>query len=224
MGYRGKTVEHERARELRAAGWTYNEICAELGVSKSSVSLWVRDIEVDEEVWGRRARANKRFGAHKRKNRLEMKRHAEIERLHAEARDQLGQLSEREFLVAGVALYAGEGANGDGAVKFANRDPRMILMFLSWLRTFFDVDESRLRIRLYLHQGLDLAAAIAFWSDLTGIPTSQFGKPHRAVPDPSIRRAKHPMGCPAVAYACTRTHRSIMGLVHALLSCEPLPG
>jgi transcriptional regulator with XRE-family HTH domain len=34
----------ERARELRLQGWTYDRIGAELGCSKSSVSLWVRDL------------------------------------------------------------------------------------------------------------------------------------------------------------------------------------
>lgn len=38
-----KTELKARARELRRAGRTYDEIVAELGVSKSSVSLWVRD-------------------------------------------------------------------------------------------------------------------------------------------------------------------------------------
>jgi DNA-binding CsgD family transcriptional regulator len=33
-----------KARELRANGLSYNEITARLGVSKSSVSLWVRDL------------------------------------------------------------------------------------------------------------------------------------------------------------------------------------
>src|SRR3984957_14184299 len=33
-----------KARELRAQGLSYNEIAARLGVSKSSVSLWVRDL------------------------------------------------------------------------------------------------------------------------------------------------------------------------------------
>lgn len=45
MGYRGKTHEHERARTLRAAAWTLQEIADELGVAKRSVSLWVRDVE-----------------------------------------------------------------------------------------------------------------------------------------------------------------------------------
>ena len=131
---------------------------------------------------------------------------------------RIGQLSEREFLVAGIALYAGEGTKRDGAVTFANSDPRMILFFCVWLRRFFEPDESRLRVRLYLHQGLDLEAATSFWSTLTGIPTEQFGRPYRAIPDPSIRRSKHPLGCPAVGYSCSRTHRAIIGLTEALLS------
>ena len=45
MGYRGKTDDHERARALRAQSWTLQEIADELGVAKSSVSLWVRDVE-----------------------------------------------------------------------------------------------------------------------------------------------------------------------------------
>lgn len=44
MGYRGKVVEQERARALRAEAWTLQEIADELGVAKSSVSLWVRDV------------------------------------------------------------------------------------------------------------------------------------------------------------------------------------
>ena len=49
MGYRGKVVEQERARELRAKAWTLQDIATELGVSKSSVSLWVRDVEFEPQ-------------------------------------------------------------------------------------------------------------------------------------------------------------------------------
>ena len=44
MGYRGKVAEQEQARELRAQGKTLLEIATQLEVSKSSVSLWVRDV------------------------------------------------------------------------------------------------------------------------------------------------------------------------------------
>jgi AraC-like DNA-binding protein len=207
MGYRGKLAEREQARRLRATGLPMAEIAARLGVSKSSVSRWVRDVAFEPRPLVIRGR-----------------RREPIDRLLAEGRDRVGRLSEREFLVAGVALYAGEGNKGDGKLRFANSDPRMIGFFCSWLRRFFEIDESRLRVHLYLHQGLDLAAAIAYWSALTSIPPTQFLKPYRAVPDPSIRHAKHVHGCVSIGYSCSATHRSIMGLVAALLGDTAIPG
>jgi hypothetical protein len=217
MGYRGKLAERQQARQLRGTGLPLAEIAARLGVSKSSVSLWVRDVgfvPLPRVTRGRRRAPNA----------LQRRRQAEINRLLEEGRARIGRLSEREFLVAGVALYAGEGSKRDGAVKFANTDPRMIAFFCAWLRRFFEVDEARLRVRLYLHEGLDLPASIAFWSGLTGIPASQFLKPYRAVPDPTIRRAKHVHGCVSIGYSCSATHRSIMGLVAALLGDAVTPG
>ena len=151
-------------------------------------------------------------------NKLRLLKLAEIERAKVRALARLDDLSDEAFLVAGVALYAGEGGKRDGEVTFANNDPRMILFFCTWLRRFFEIDESRMRLRLYLHEGLDIAEASAFWSDLTGIPRAQFRKPYRAVADASIRRSKHPRGCPSIIYACSRTHREIVGLIDALLS------
>ena len=41
---RAKDAERARARELRSQGLTYDEIAKELKVSKSSISLWTRDL------------------------------------------------------------------------------------------------------------------------------------------------------------------------------------
>jgi transcriptional regulator with XRE-family HTH domain len=48
-----KTTEKAKARELRAQGWSVREIEQELGVARSSVSLWVRDVVLgrDYSVW-----------------------------------------------------------------------------------------------------------------------------------------------------------------------------
>ena len=137
---------------------------------------------------------------------------------------QAAKLGDEAFFAAGIALDAGEGGKTDGAVTFANCDPLMIAYFCRWLRRFFAVDESRLRVRLYVHVGLDLEAAETFWSQLAQIPRSQFGKAYRAVADPSIRRNKHQHGLARIDYSCSRTHREVMGLVRALLSSEVLPG
>src|SRR5688500_3971898 len=44
-----KIAEYRRARKLRAEGLSLNRISAELGVAKSSVSVWVRDVPVPVE-------------------------------------------------------------------------------------------------------------------------------------------------------------------------------
>jgi transcriptional regulator with XRE-family HTH domain len=219
MGYRGKVDEQNRARDLRAQAWTLKEIADELGVSKSSVSLWVRGVQFDEAGLATRAQDRRNATARRRgPNKLQLRKQAEIDAGVSEGRCWIGPVDERDLLIAGTMLYAGEGAKTDGDVKLVNTDPRLVAFFCRWLRHFFDVDESRMRCRLYLHEGLDLVAATVFWSELTGIPPSQFTLPYRAVPDPSIRRSKHPLGCATVNYACSRTHRRIMGLMDALLS------
>ena len=104
MGYRGKLAEQRQARHLRRGGLPLGEIAARLGVSKSSVSLWVRDVEftpLPRPVRGRRREPNAR-------------KQAEIDRLLAEGQLRVGRLSEREFLVAGVACMRGRVPSGMG--------------------------------------------------------------------------------------------------------------
>jgi len=216
MGYGGKVAEQRRARELRES-WTLPDIAKELGVSKSSVSLWVRDVDFVPRPRNRGHSSMKPHPLHTAKL-------VEIERFRREGVSRIGVLSEREFLMLGLALYAGEGSKTGHEVKFANSDPRMILTWLMWFRRFFQVDESRLRVKLYLHEGLDLQAAIDFWAELTTIPPSQFYKPYRAVADPSIRKSKHVMGCPGVGYSCTSTLRRLLGMIEAVLSPTAIPG
>ncbi|MGI8764045.1 MAG: helix-turn-helix domain-containing protein, partial [Ilumatobacteraceae bacterium] len=188
MGYGGKVTERHRARELRAEAWTLKDIAAELGVSKSSVSVWVRDVDFVPNP-RRRTRPP-------RPSSLLVRKLAEIDRLDAEGATEIGRMSDREFLIVGAALYAGEGFKRDGQAGMANTDPRLLALFVTWLRRHFEVDEVRLRVRLYLHEGLDLEAAEHFWSELLRIPRSQFRTPYRAVPDSTIRSTRHPLGCP----------------------------
>jgi hypothetical protein len=214
VGYRGKLEERVQARELRAQAWTMPEIADHLGVSKSSVSSWTRDVPYEPTArrsarTGRRPRGSEHPG---RRRKL-----AEIERCDALGLERIGRMSERDLLIAGAALYAGEGAKRDGMVGFANTNPEMMRLFCRWLRHFFTVDEARLRVHLYLHDGLDLDAAITFWGDVAGVPPRQFIKPYRAVPNSTIRHTKHVHGCATVRYGCTRTHREVMALVRAVI-------
>ena len=159
---------------------TLADIAATLGVSKSSVSVWVRDVPFTP--------SKRRYGPQRRTHPAHTAKLRQIEELDELGIQRIGTLGEEAFLVAGIALYAGEGTKSDGTVSFANTDPRMVAFFCAWLRRFFVIDESRLRVRVYLHEGLDLDAAERHWSDVTGVPRTQFRAPYRAVADPTIRR------------------------------------
>ena len=219
MGYGGKIDEQRRARQLRAQAWTLADIASELGVAKSSVSRWVRDVDFEPNP---RRRARKRGP-----NKLQRAKAAEIERLRLEGIERVGQLSEREFLMAGLGLYAGDGAKSGGCVKFANSNPDIIRFFCAWLRTFLEVEEGRLRVRLYLHDDLSLDTAEAFWSEVTGVPIGQFTRAHRPPAQPTRRTNRHVNGCCHVIYSSTPMLRQIIGMMRALMlvpSRSDIPG
>lgn len=98
-----------RARELRTQGLDYEEIAAALGVAKSSVSLWVRDLPRPvglsyEECRKRAAEGVRRYWAAERPVR-EASRTAAREAAGAE----IGDLTERELIIAGAIAYWCEG-------------------------------------------------------------------------------------------------------------------
>jgi hypothetical protein len=214
VGYRGKVELQEKARVFRAEGRTLLDIATELGVAKASVSVWVRDVPFEPRA--------RRASVDRRPHPQHVARLAEIEACDLRGVERIGRLSDEAFLAAGAALYAGEGAKG--ALNFANTNAEMVAFFCRWLRRYFTIDESRLRVRVYLHDGLDLDGAEGFWSEITGVPRSQFRAPYRAKRDPTMRRNKHEHGCVYVGYWCSRTHREVMGLVRALLASGAIPG
>src|SRR5262245_39147493 len=106
MGYRGKVAEQNRARELRAQSWTLLEIAQEVGVSKSSVSLWVRDVEFEPKP--------RQPSPNRKPHPASLRKQAEIEELLQAGRERVGQMTDQEFLLVGTALYAGEGSKRNG--------------------------------------------------------------------------------------------------------------
>jgi hypothetical protein len=215
VGNGGKVVERQRARELRADAWTLADIATELSVAKSSVSRWVEDVQFEPSP--------RRTSRKRSPNRLQRAKQAEIERCHDDGIERVGEIGDREFLMAGLGLYAGDGSKTPGSVRFANSNPAMVKFFCDWLRRFFEVDEPRLRIQLYLHADLDLDSAMEAWVAVTGIPPAQFTKAYRAVVDETRRHNRYVHGCCHVVYSSTRVHREIMGLLDAFMSVPVRP-
>jgi hypothetical protein len=98
-----------KARDLRQEGLSYDDIVAELGVSKSTVSAWVGDMPRPEclsydECCRRQADAVVRYWAAERPQ-----REARREAVRAAAAAEVGALSDREVLIAGAVAYWCEG-------------------------------------------------------------------------------------------------------------------
>ena len=155
---------------------------------------------------------------------MRLTKEAEIALCRESAGKRIGALSERDRLMYALALYAGEGSKSDDKIVFANSDAQLVRVFLGWFRREFELDESRLRLRLDLPEDLDLDRALEFWSEATGIPMSQFQKSYRAAADHTMRGNRHVFGCASLIYSSSAIHRRVMALIAAVTSGLANPG
>ncbi|MGW2386663.1 hypothetical protein [Streptomyces sp. NPDC001658] len=167
----------DRARELRLQGWTYDQIQVELGCSKSSISLWVRDLPKPER---RDSAEQARLAGRKRWEHELAVREERRQQTKAAATAEIGELSDRDLFMVGVALYWAEGGKDKPyarreSVTFVNSDPGMIEIFLAWL-DLLGVERERLRYSVMIHESADTSAAEAYWAGLVGADRSAFYK------------------------------------------------
>jgi len=97
------------ARALREDGLDYEEIAARLGVSKSSVSLWVRDLPVPTRLSYDECRKRSREGTRRDWAAERPAREAARAAVRAAAAAEIGQLTDREILLIGAIAYWCEG-------------------------------------------------------------------------------------------------------------------
>lgn len=166
-----KTEEKTKAKILRANGKSVNEIAKELGVSKSSVSVWVRDVVLTSEQQDRLKSISPRFPDLRAKENREqfLKQRKEYQLQGARKCDKASHL-----FVAGCMLYWGEGAKNRNVVRIANSDPNLLTFFLKFLRNEFTVldEEIGLRISCYSNNGLTAKEIEKFWLDTLSLPKS----------------------------------------------------
>jgi hypothetical protein len=142
-----KTEERLLARQLRAAGWSIKEIEQQLSVSRSSASLWVRDVELGPEQRGRLI-AKARLGPI-----VSGERTAAAARETRRGYQETGRRLARErdaTYAAGCMLYWAEGSKARNTVQLTNSDPELLACFLRFLREHFKVEDSRVRLKCNL--------------------------------------------------------------------------
>jgi hypothetical protein len=91
----------------------------------------------------------------------------------------LGNLSERELYLCGLALYWGEGGKTIySELTFTNTDPRMIRFYLHWLREVVHCPEEKIKVKLHLYRDMDFESELEYWMKITGVKRDHFTKPY----------------------------------------------
>ena len=119
------------------------EIERTLGVARSSVSLWVRDVTVRDEV---RRSMLARGAARAEAARIRMSENARARRRqYQEAGRRLARERDGSY-AAGCMLYWAEGSKERNSVIVSNSDPELIGFFARFLREQFEVSDDRFRV------------------------------------------------------------------------------
>ncbi|MBL7150135.1 MAG: hypothetical protein ISS84_00685 [Candidatus Pacebacteria bacterium] len=94
---------------------------------------------------------------------------------------------EEKLKIAGIMLYWAEGSKAQKVlgtnrkrhvIDLANSNPKMIKLFLKFLRRICGVDEQRLRVNLYCYANQNVDSLKKYWCGATGIPLKQFIRPY----------------------------------------------
>ena len=169
------------AIQLRREGYSYSEIIKKVPVAKSTLSLWLRSVNLTnsqkQKLTLKKLKSAKR-GAEKRRLERIMKTREIIEKSILDIKN----ISKEELFLIGVVLY-GEGSKEKNyssgvSVIFSNSDPLMCRLFLRWLKEIVGIEEKRISFEIYIHDNFkDKVSAISeYWARETGFSISKFGK------------------------------------------------
>jgi len=178
--------KYQEALKLRFIGKSYGEIKCALGVPKSTLSSWFKNLQLSpsiQKILIEKGRAtNKNLMEFNRRRTQAIK--IENQQIKQAAADEIKPLSKRELLLIGTALYWAEGYNKQDNVRspnisFGNSDPKMAILFLRFLREVMRIPEEALRPIVQIHHNVKVKSAINFWSKISGIPQKFFHITHQ---------------------------------------------
>jgi hypothetical protein len=177
-----KSDKREEVRKLRYKGFSYSEIRQFIHVSKSSLSLWLKDIILTEEQIKRLRRKGEvaRLLGSKALKDARIKRQ---KRIISKAISEVKPLNISDLWLVGVMLYWAEGAkqkeyHPSQRVCFSNSDPAMLILFLSWLRRCLCINPEDILLEIYIHETYKRTREelLKYWSNTTELPLGKFNK------------------------------------------------
>lgn len=175
-----KPEKRKRARDLRRDGWSVKDITRELGVSKSSVSTWVRDIELTAEQREalHQRRSPRHRGQFKGAEAVVAKYRAQRLKYQQEGREKAREMD--PLHMAGCMLYWAEGRKARNTLTFVNSDTAMLKFYIRFLRQCFEISPEHIKVRIncYLDEGEAFEDVKQFWLNLLELPTGCLADSH----------------------------------------------
>ncbi|MBM3258011.1 MAG: hypothetical protein FJZ05_02260 [Candidatus Nealsonbacteria bacterium] len=176
-----KSKEKNKALELRQRGESIKDIAKKLKIAKSTVSLWCRDINLTSKQI-ERLHKKMIYGSYKGRlkgARVQYKRRIQrVEEWKKRGIKFINRLSNRDLLIAGIALYWGEGAKKKRSVSFSNSDEKIINFMIKFFRKLWKIDKNRFvgYIGVNKIHKKRIEDIENYWSKTTKIPREQFTK------------------------------------------------
>lgn len=207
---------------MRKQGFSQSMIREQLDVPKSTLSNWLHGVPF---TFSDAAIARIKAGPAKSALQRHQRKVSETVDIHHAAKQDVGMLSPRDLFILGIALYLGEGAKTNDAVRFVNSDPATIQLAMRWFREACHVPDENFRMILHGYPDTDIKKANRYWSKITGIPVRQFLPPQidRREGKSLYRAGKLPFGTAHISvYRCkdsefgVKFHRKIMGWIYAV--------
>jgi len=218
-----KAKERKEARRMRKEdGLPLSVIADKLGVSKGTVSVWVRDIQLTAEQ-EKIIYDNSRKGPYAEGQRRKKYYRKLREQWQNDGRE-LARERDPEF-IAGCMLYWAEGSKTlRNQAKFSNMDENMMLFYVKFLRKFFNVSSDKMRayVVCYTDKGLTVSDIEQYWSELLGISIDNFTKPQvdRYPSSSKHKRKSNVYGLCNVSVCCTEVIQKLYGAIQEFVGFE----
>ncbi len=217
--------DKDKAVLLRKQGKSYNEITRILGIPKSTLSLWLKNIrmpaDIKKKFWNktREKWATNITKFNKERAKIAEQKAQKIQDLTSE---NIKRVSKKELLLVGSALYWAEGyKKSRWTVVFSNSDPLMIKLIMKFFREICGIKEERFRAIVQIHPNTTSQKSINYWSKITKIPKKQFQKTYsRLTPSSKRKRAINilPYGTLRISISDVGTINKIKGWIKGLES------
>lgn len=209
------------AVRLRKSGFSVSEIAEKLRISKSTASLWLRDIIISKTASTRlyhRVEQGRLRGVQNKQAKIRAAQKQNFLEAHLLIDNNRNIIERQEISkIICALLYWCEGYKGSkGSLAFTNSDPRLVALFLKLFRRSFDLKEKKFRACLHLHPYHFEKNQIEFWSRVTKIPKIQFFKSFNKKNGGVIIRENYP-GCISVRYHDMKITRQITSLAEVFM-------